>query len=254
MVKSDELAGWIIIVGIIALVLILGFSGIDFMSLMIKVNRWFYSKLGELGIYIATFGISIFGNFSIILPVPYLLSIASLLLTVSVNPAFLAISAALGASIGEASAWLLGRGTAEVINEKTYESKIKGLIELIRKGLAFPLVILFAATPLPDDILLIALGMEKYPLKKSLIASFIGKLMLISGVVLGVVALKGTETGNLILYLFGLQIKNGVAQSAGDPLISSITLTVTMIITLLIIMVDWKKVARRLKSLKKRNE
>ncbi len=250
-IDDDKFLGLIIVVGLIILILILGFSGIDLMSLMIRINQWFYNKLGEWGVYFATFLLSIFGNFTIILPMPYLVSIVTLFLTIPVNPVFLALAAAFGASIGELSAWLFGRGAAEVIDEDTYEKKIKGLVELIRKGLAFPLIVLFAATPLPDDILLIALGMEKYSLKKSLIASFIGKLILVSILLIGAVALKNTVTGNFILYLFGLDISDGVVKSAGDPVVSTITMVVTIIITLIVIMVDWKKLFRRWKRIKK---
>ena len=44
-----------------------------------------------------------------------------------------------------------------------------------KKNRVFPLIVLFAATPLPDDIVGVVCGMFNYDLKKFIIASIIGK-------------------------------------------------------------------------------
>jgi len=248
--KGQQFLGSIIIIGLIALYLILGFSGFDLMDAMIKINQWFYARLGELGIYIATFIISIFGNFTIILPVPYILSILTVLLTLPINPIILALFAALGASIGELSAWLLGRGAAELMSEEFYDKKIKGLELLIEKGYGFWLVLLFAATPLPDDILLIALGMQKYSLKKSLTASIIGKFLQVISLFFIVFLAKNTLLGQLVLYAFGLDVTNGGVQSTGNTTLSTITMAITITFTIILITVDWEKLWKRLKKKK----
>ncbi len=245
--RREEKLGWIIVIGLLILFLILGFSGIDLTKLMINFNQKFYNKLGEWGVYIATFLLSIFGSFTVIIPVPYLFSIMSIMLTLPVNPVILSLFAALGASIGELSAWLFGRGAAEVVSEETINKRIKGLSELIDKGFGFWLIILFAATPLPDDLLLIALGLKEFPLKTTIIASFIGKLTQLSLIVLSVFALKKTYVGNLILNLFGFTINNGVVTSNGNTIISSIMMVGTILITIIIMVVDWSKLKRRIK-------
>ncbi|MFA5405851.1 MAG: VTT domain-containing protein [Candidatus Nanoarchaeia archaeon] len=246
--KLSKTLSIIIVIVLLSLFLLLGFSGIDLIGAMINVNDYFYNLLGPWGIYISIFLISIFGNFTIILPVPYMLTIMTALLVMPVNPLILAVFAALGASIGELSAWLLGRGAAELIDKKRYMGKIKGLESLIEKGYGFPLIILYAATPLPDDILLIALGMKKYSLKNSLIASFIGKLLMVLALIFAVFIAKNTFIGQVVLYLFGLDISNGTVTSAGNTFVSTITLTVTFVITMLLIMVDWERVWKRIKK------
>ena len=240
-----------LIIAVIIAFLMLALSGIDLMNLMIKANQWFYLKLGSLGIYIATFIVSIFGNFTVILPVPYIVSIITILLITPVNPLILALFAAAGASLGDMTAWLLGRGTAAILNKKKYMNWIKGLTQLIRKGYAFWLLIIFGATPLPDDILLIALGMENYPLKKTMIGSFIGKFILMLSLILGVVLAKNTIIGQWILYIYGLQItSNGSVKSAEDPLISTLTTIVTIALTLLMIKIDWAELLKKIKGKK----
>nr|MBD3312182.1 hypothetical protein [archaeon] len=252
-IRADDFLGGVIVAGLIILILVLGFSGIDLTELMINANEYFYEKLGEAGIYLGTFLISIFGNFSIILPTPYLLSIMAVLIILPVNPLILALAAGLGAGVGELSAWLLGRGTGELLDddEKSDRTRrIKGLRKLIKKGYGSWLVFIFAVTPLPDDILLIALGIENFSLKKSLIASVIGKFVMILELVFIVFLAKNTMIGQLILYLYGFNLQNGDVTSTNNPLMSTISLVVTMSFTLLLILVDWESVWKRLKKRK----
>jgi len=57
--------------------------------------------------------------------------------------------------------------------------KLVGMGKKWIKGRAsFPVIILFAATPLPDDIVGIVCGIFNYNIKKFLLASFIGKLIM----------------------------------------------------------------------------
>ena len=56
--------------------------------------------------YLGAFIISIFGNFTILLPVPYTLTIYAFGATL--NPLLLGLVCGLGATIGEFSAYILG--------------------------------------------------------------------------------------------------------------------------------------------------
>lgn len=248
--RKKQKIGIIVIILLILSFIALGFSGIDFTNLMIRANQWFYLKAGAPGIYLSTFALSIFGSFTVVLPMPYLISIITILLVLPINPIILALFAALGASIGELSAWLLGRSFAQVVDKETYESKIKGLEALIQKGYGFWLILLFASTPLPDDLLLIALGMQKYSLKNTLVPAFLGKLLMVLSLAFTVFIAKNTIIGQVILYLFGLNITNGVVTSTGDTITSTITMAVTTLVTIIIITVDWPRVWKRLKKKK----
>ncbi len=248
--RKKQKIGIIVIALLILSFIALGFSGIDFTSLMIKANQWFYMKAGAPGIYLSTFALSIFGSFTVILPMPYLISIITILLVLPINPIVLSIFAALGSSIGELSAWLLGRSFAQVVDEETYENKIKGLEALIQKGYGFWLIFLFAATPLPDDLLLIALGMQKYSLKNTLVPAFIGKLLMVLSLAFTVFIAKNTIIGQLVLSVFGLSVTNGAVTSTGNTITSTIAMAVTTLVTIIIITVDWTKVWKRLKKKK----
>ena len=63
----------------------------------------------------------------------------------------------------------------------------------------FPVLILFAATPLPDDVLGILGGAISYPLKKFLLASFIGKAIMNIALAWG-----GFYGINWVLQVFGV--------------------------------------------------
>jgi len=243
-----KVIGLLIVIAIISLIVIFGLSGVDLSGAMISINDYFYNLLGPWGIYIGILLISIFGNFTIILPVPYILTVMTTLLVLPINPIILALFAALGASVGELTAWVLGWGTSEMLKKKDYIDKIKGLNELIDKGFAYPLIVLYAATPLPDDILLIALGIRRYSLKKSLVAAFIGKLLMVFSLLFAVFLAENTFIGQLVLYLFGLDVSNGTVKSTGNTIVTTITLLVTTAITVLIVMVDWRSVGKRIKK------
>ena len=67
--------GIIFITLIITLFLSLAFVNINFGQWLANTVMWFYRKFGEIGIYLGVFTISIFGNFTIIFPVPYTIAL-----------------------------------------------------------------------------------------------------------------------------------------------------------------------------------
>ena len=129
------------------------------------VNSW-----GYLGIFL----ISIIGNASIIFPIPsYIIVIA---MGTTLNPWLLGLFGGLGAAIGELTGYAVGRGGSMVIKRK-YRHLLKKTRKWSEKHGLFPILILFAATPLPDDIVGIISGVIKYNIKKFLMANIIGKII-----------------------------------------------------------------------------
>jgi membrane protein DedA with SNARE-associated domain len=66
------------------------------------------------------FIISIFGNFTIFFPVPYVIALIVISAVIGfpgVNPILLGLVGGLGASIGEVTAWLIGKGSQEMFSE-----------------------------------------------------------------------------------------------------------------------------------------
>ena len=93
------------------------------------------------------------------------------------NPFLVGLSAGLGAAIGEFTGYAIGLGGRKVI-EKKWKNHIKKAEKLFQKYGGFLVIVLFAATPLPDDVVGILGGTLRYPLKKFFIASLIGKIIL----------------------------------------------------------------------------
>lgn len=94
------------------------------------------------------------------------------------NPLLLGILAGIGAGIGQYTHYYIGEGGRYVISEK-YRKRIDTWKPRVEKYGTI-LIFLFAVTPLsPDDIIWIPLGMMKYPKKKALAASIMGKTVML---------------------------------------------------------------------------
>jgi len=150
---------------------------------------WALALIGVWG-YPGVFIISFLGNAAIILPVPSYIVVISL--GGILNPWLVGIFAGLGAAFGELTGYLVGKGGGYAAKDK-----YSGLLERTRRwserhGL-FPIIVLFAATPLPDDIVGIIAGVINYDIRKFLTANVIGKV--ISHIAL---ALAGFYGGQLI--------------------------------------------------------
>jgi membrane protein YqaA with SNARE-associated domain len=222
--------------------------GINIGELMVRFVLYFHANFGDFGVYLAIFLISIIGNVSVIMPVPYIIALAILVVVLPINPLLVGISAGFGASLGELRAWLLGRGTSEIIEETTYGKRLQSLANLVKKGYGIPLIIFFAATPLPDDLLLIVLGMVQYNVGYALVACFVGKIILAVGIAYLVRTAAETELGKRALLLYGIDIdaiRSGQITSSQDPIVPVITLLITISVMLLVIMVDWTKYLRK---------
>ncbi|HUS79365.1 MAG TPA: VTT domain-containing protein [Patescibacteria group bacterium] len=135
---------------------------------------------GWMGDLVATYGyagafvISIFGNFTIFFPVPFAVTIYAFGATL--NPLLLGLVCGLGSMLGEFSAYLVGRGGRRVIDER-YGERLEGAKLLVQRH-GMLLIFLFAVLPLPDDLILIPLGMLRYDLRKAMLAMFVGKTLM----------------------------------------------------------------------------
>lgn len=125
--------------------------------------------------YLGIFFINFIGCATIFLPLP----VAPLVFIFGavLNPLFVAIFAALGAALGELTGYGVGLGGEKVL-EKKYDNLFEKGREWFKKDRGFILIVLFAVTPLPDDITGILGGLFKYNLKKFLLASFLGKMIM----------------------------------------------------------------------------
>jgi len=128
-------------------------------------------KYGYIGIFL----ISLIGSATIFLPLPsaIFVFIAGALL----NPFLVGLFAGIGSAIGEFTGYALGLGGRKIMKKK-WKKEIKKIEGLFQNYGGFLVILIFAATPLPDDITGIVAGILRYPIKKYFLASLIGKIVL----------------------------------------------------------------------------
>jgi membrane protein DedA with SNARE-associated domain len=146
----------------------------DITALTSQFMVWANEIILSLG-YIGVFFVNFIASCSIIFPIPAFLLVFTL--GAFMNPWLIGLSAGAGAALGELVGYGVGKGSGKVI-----EKKYKKVIELGKKWIkghkSFPVIVLFAATPLPDDVVGIVCGIFNYNIKKFILASFIGKVIM----------------------------------------------------------------------------
>ncbi len=161
---------WILV--IITIIITVSIFGWLFWS-----NQDFLFSLMERYGYFGIFLISLVESSTIIFPFGFAIIIFTSPTLFSLNPLLVGLIAGLGAAVGEFTGYGLGLGGRKVI-EKKYKKDIEKVEKLFQRYGGFLVIVLFAATPLPDDIVGLLGGTLRYPLKKFFIASLIGKIIL----------------------------------------------------------------------------
>ena len=124
--------------------------------------------------YLGAFIVTLLGNATILIPIPFALVIY--ICGSFLNPLILGLVTGTASTIGELTAYFIGRGGRKVIDAK-YGHRLDSIRKLIgRYGMLA--IFLFALLPLPDDLLLIPLGMIKYDVRKLVTAMFLGKTIM----------------------------------------------------------------------------
>lgn len=147
-----------------------------FTEIAIQFMAWAQSTAAAWG-YMGIFLVSLIGSASIIFPVPAFLVIFAM--GAVLNPWLVGIVAGIGAGLGEVTGYLVGFAGKELAEKKNRKNrwleKAKKWTE--SRGI-FTVILVFAATPLPDDITGIIAGAIGYNWKKFLIACIIGKTIM----------------------------------------------------------------------------
>lgn len=140
---------------------------LDNQSLFVSLIR----QYGYLGLFLVSF----IGSSTIFFVIPT--DIAVFTAGAFLNPFVVGVVGGLGKTLGETIGYALGLGGRKII-ERRYKKEIKEWEKSFRKHGGFFIILFFAMTPLPDDIVGIIGGTLKYPFKKFFIASLIGKIIL----------------------------------------------------------------------------
>lgn len=174
--------------------------------------------------YIGVFLLSLISNSIPFVGVPYLNFL--ILLAPFLNfweLIIVALLSALGASIGKVVIYLFGRGIGHTLPEKTKEN-LMFFQRFIRRWGIFA-IFLFAASPLPDDVLYIPLGMAQYRLLYYFLAILCGKILVTSYV--------------LFAGKFGMQIIESYTENFEFSF--AIFLVATIILSIFVVKFNWKR-------------
>jgi len=125
--------------------------------------------------YFGIFLISVISTSTIFLPLPFY-TIIFFATSLGLNPAIVSFLSGFGSAIGELTGYGIGYGGRKVLKRKY--KKYFSLGERWFKKNGFLTIVVFAVTPLPDDVVGIIGGMCRYKIEKFFLASFIGKLIL----------------------------------------------------------------------------
>ncbi len=140
----------------------------ELISWFIQWSQGIVFTFGYFGVFIIGF----IGTATVILPTPAFLAVfvaGSVL-----NPWLVGIISGLGMAIGELTGYGFGIVGKKIV-EKKHKKWLKRAKGWFEKHGAFWVIVLFAVTPLPDDVIGILAGMLRYDIKKFFLASFIGK-------------------------------------------------------------------------------
>lgn len=116
----------------------------------------------------------------------------------------LGIIGGIGAGIGEFSTYIIGWfvGSAKNKNIQEFNARFIPIKEKMEQNpkLIPTMTFLFAATPLPDDIIMVPFGIMKYPLWKGLLPCILGKIVMITiFTAIGNAVGENTEALNLLI-------------------------------------------------------
>jgi len=177
-------------------------------------------QYGYLGIFI----LSLIGAISVFFPIPYTIFIY--MLGPFLDPFLIALAGGLGSTAGEAIGYVLGYFGRTLMSEER-RKKMDYILKLF-EHYGFIAVFFFALTPLPDDLLIIPLGIMHYNPVKFFIACVMGKTLMCL-----ILALGGRFSIGIIKSIFGSD-EGWIAFIINFLLLS--------VIIVFMLRVDWEKV------------
>lgn len=194
-------------------------------SLLIMQNplEWMEQFAYQYG-YSGIFFLSFIGALSIVFPIPY--TIIIYLMGSILDPLLTAFSGGLGSALGEFVGYVLGYYGRILISDER-KRKMDYMLRIFDRY-GFIAVFIFALTPLPDDLLIIPLGIMRYNPIRVLIPCILGKSLMCF-----VLAFGGKLSISLIRSLFG-----------GEEGWATTLVTLLLLIGVIILMlkIDWEEI------------
>jgi len=195
------------------------------------VDLWelfpFTPEVGYLGLTIVSF----FGSLIPFVPIPSFVLVATMAAGEQFDIHVLVLIAALTSTAAKQIIFYVSYGGRKIISEKTKKRMLpfQKLVKRYGGSAAF----VAAATPIPDDLVYIPLGLAKYSPKRFFVATLSGKIVLFYVIV-------------LISHYTGLSLLEPVLQGIDDPLpvyIGIIALGIAMtLVVILLLRLNWEKI------------
>jgi len=187
----------------------------------------FSSESGYLGLALINF----FGSLIPFVPLPGFLFLATMSVGNQYDLHILALLSAVTATIAKQIIFYLSYGGRRIINEKT-RKRIKPFERVVKRyGAAAAFIA--AATPIPDDLVYVPLGLAKYNPKRFFIATLTGKIVLSYAIV-------------LISHYLGMSLIQPFLENISDPtpiyigiVIFGVMMTISIV---LLLRLDWQKI------------
>ncbi|MEM2321291.1 MAG: VTT domain-containing protein [Candidatus Bathyarchaeia archaeon] len=182
--------------------------------------------LGDIALkygYLGAFFMSFLGSISIVFPVPYTMMI--FVMGGLLDPKLLALSAGAGSALGEMLGYIIGYCGGSFISEER-RRRMKTIARIFEKY-GVVAVFIFALTPLPDDLILIPIGIMHMPFIKAFIPCLFGKIAMCF-----ILAYSGKFLGGLAVEFAGGEANPIIAIAAGIFLV---------VIIIAILKIDWEK-------------
>ena len=199
------------------------------------VDLWelfpFTPEVGYLGLTIVSF----FGSLIPFVPIPSFVLVATMAVGEQFDIHVLVIIAALTSTVAKQIIFYASYGGRKIISEKTKKRMLpfQKLVKRYGGSAAF----VAAATPIPDDLVYIPLGLAKYNPKRFFVATLLGKFVLYYVIV-------------LISHYMGLSLLEPVLREINDPLpvyIGIIALGIAMtVVVILLLRLNWEKILGRI--------
>lgn len=190
-----------------------------------------YSLATEYG-YLGALLASLLSHLVPFAAIPYLAVVWLLASTVpGINPWLLGVLSGLGAGLGKASSYFIGRGGARIVGGER-RRQLEALKELTG-DYAGLVAFIASATPIPDDVFLIPVGMLRYSLWKYLAATVAGKALLCTAV-----SLFAFKLGEALRWLVGAE---------GDWAGAAASILIMLLFSYAILRIDWLAVAEEVK-------
>jgi len=198
------------------------------------VDLWelfpFTPEVGYLGLTIVSF----FGSLIPFVPIPSFVLVATMAVGEQFDIHVLVLIAAITSTAAKQIIFYVSYGGRKIISEKTKKRMLPFQKLVKRYGASAAFVA--AATPIPDDLVYIPLGLAKYNPKRFFVATLSGKFVLYY-----VIA--------LISHYMGLSLLEPVLQGIDDPLpvyIGIIALGAAMtIVVILLLRLNWERILGR---------